>query len=74
MQFASATEAVAVKATKNGDPEPIEVSVDAGVRDMVEAFVAVGTSKFVLAPVTVPASWADELGALAETVLPLQTG
>jgi hypothetical protein len=37
VQFASATEAVAVKATKNGDPEPIEVSVDAGVRDMISA-------------------------------------
>jgi hypothetical protein len=30
-------------------------------------------SKFVVVPVTEPADWDDELGALADRLLPLQT-
>ena len=64
----------AIAARRPGvDPRAVVAVGHAGARDMIEAFVAVGTSKFVLAPVTVPPSWTDELSALAATVLPLQT-
>ena len=42
----------------------------------VEAFVAAGTSKFVVLPVIEPASttaWTDHLAEAAEVLLPLQT-
>lgn len=43
------------------------------VRELIERFVAVGFSKFVLRPVKPPASWRDELEALAASVGDLQT-
>jgi len=42
------------------------------VRELIERFVAVGFSKFVLRPVKPPASWRDELEALAAAVGDLQ--
>ena len=41
--------------------------------ERIREFVDVGCSKFVVRVADEPASWADELGALAEAILPLQT-
>jgi probable F420-dependent oxidoreductase len=43
------------------------------LRERIEQFVEVGASKFVALPLVEPSVWTDELGALAELVLPLQT-
>ena len=43
------------------------------LRKLIEQFVAVGFSKFVVRPVTAPASWRAELEALAAAVGDLQT-
>src|SRR5262247_2768269 len=43
------------------------------VRKLVERFIAVGFSKFVLRPVVPPASWREELQTLAAAVGDLQT-
>jgi probable F420-dependent oxidoreductase len=43
------------------------------LRALIERFVAVGFSKFVLRPVQAPASWREELQALAASVGDLQT-
>jgi probable F420-dependent oxidoreductase len=45
----------------------------AALRAHLERFCEVGFSKFVVVPVADPDDWADELGGLAEAVLPLQT-
>jgi hypothetical protein len=50
----------------------IPVGLD-GVRRLLEDFIAVGFSKFVLRPMAAPASWHDELADLAGAVLDLQT-
>ena len=43
------------------------------LRALIERFIAVGFSKFVLRPVKAPASWREELEALATAVGDLQT-
>jgi probable F420-dependent oxidoreductase len=43
------------------------------LRQLIERFIAVGFSKFVVRPVTTPASWRAELEALAAAVGDLQT-
>ena len=43
------------------------------LREVVERFIAVGFSKFVVRPVFAPASWRSELEALASSVGDLQT-
>jgi len=43
------------------------------LRELLERFIAVGFSKFVLRPVTAPASWRAELEALSAAVGDLQT-
>ncbi len=43
------------------------------LRELVERFIAVGFSKFVVRPATAPASWRGELEALAAAVGDLQT-
>jgi probable F420-dependent oxidoreductase len=43
------------------------------LRKLIESFIAVGFSKFVVRPVTAPASWRAELEALAAAVGDLQT-
>ena len=43
------------------------------LREQLERFCAVGFSKFVLVPAAEPASWEDELGAVAGEVLSLQS-
>jgi hypothetical protein len=43
------------------------------LRRLIEQFIAVGFSKFVVRPVAAPASWRTELEALATSVGDLQT-
>ena len=55
------------------DPRPlVPVGWDAAVQ-LVEQFVDVGVTKFVLRPATPPASWPDWVGEFADHALPLQT-
>lgn len=55
------------------DPADIvPVGIDA-LRAHIEAFTAVGASKFVVVPVEEPEDWSAELAELAETLLPLET-
>ncbi|MFQ5556422.1 MAG: LLM class flavin-dependent oxidoreductase [Acidimicrobiales bacterium] len=65
-------ERVAVR-RPDADPEDVVATSHARVGEMIEAFVEVGASKFVLFPFAEPSDWRAELEALAETVLPLQT-
>ena len=64
----------AVASTRRGvDPEQVvPVGLD-GLRAMLEDFLAVGFSKFVVRPIVPPDSWRAELEALAGGVLDLQT-
>ncbi|HEX3980682.1 MAG TPA: LLM class flavin-dependent oxidoreductase [Acidimicrobiales bacterium] len=50
----------------------VPVGVD-GLRSMLEEFLSVGFSKFVVRPLETPDSWSDELETLARGVLDLQT-
>ena len=68
----SATRALAT-ARRGVDPaRVVPVGID-GLRTMLEEFLAVGFSKFVVRPLAPPDSWPAELEALAEGVLDLQT-
>jgi probable F420-dependent oxidoreductase len=55
------------------DPASLIPSGLDGLATMVERFVAHGVSKFVVVPVVEPSDWDDELGALADRLLGLQT-
>jgi probable F420-dependent oxidoreductase len=63
---------------RGGAAVDLDAVVPAGLdalRAQLERFVAVGASKFVVAPLAEPpspAAWEDELGRLAEAVLPLE--
>jgi hypothetical protein len=50
----------------------IPVGLD-GLRRMLEAYLEVGFSKFIVRPITPPAEWRGELEALAGAVGDLQT-
>lgn len=50
----------------------VPVGYDA-LRTMLQSFIAVGMSKFVLRPMSAEPSWRDELTALAQAVTDLQT-
>lgn len=50
----------------------VPVGIDA-LRSHIEAFVAVGASKFVVVPIEEPDDWSGELGELAEALLPMET-
>jgi len=55
------------------DPRPlVPVGWDAAVQ-LVEQFVGVGVTKFVLRPATPPESWPDWVGEFADHAQPLQT-
>ncbi len=54
------------------DPTQIIPSGHHGLKDRLEQMIEVGASKFVVLPILEPDDWDAELGALAETVLPLQ--
>ena len=64
----------AALAARNPDVDPSEVipSGHGAVAALVERFVEVGTSKFVLVPAGPVNEWDTELSALAKVVLPLQ--
>ncbi|MEA3077378.1 MAG: hypothetical protein QOF60_2286 [Actinomycetota bacterium] len=65
---------VAALAGRRPDVDPSDV-VPAGLpalRVQLERFVDAGFSKFVLVPAVEPASWSDELAAVADGVLSLQ--
>ncbi len=55
------------------DPRQVVPVGVSGLRRLIEAFVDVGFSKFVVRPLRPPASWPAELDALAEGVLDLQS-
>lgn len=55
------------------DPAEVVASGLDGLRTLIERHIAAGASKFVVVPLSEPASWADHLTAVAEVVLPLQT-
>ncbi len=62
--------AVARRGPRASDvPAPVGA---AALRQLLETFIDVGFSKFVLRPLITPASWQDELGALAGAVGDLQ--
>jgi probable F420-dependent oxidoreductase len=65
---------VAALAKRRPDLDPRELIPQSlpALRQRLEDFCAVGFSKFVLVPVGEPASWSDELDAVAAEVLPLQ--
>jgi probable F420-dependent oxidoreductase len=65
--------AVVAARRPGGDPRDIIPCGLPAARGVVERFIEFGTSKFVLVPVAEPADWSDELGALAEALLPLET-
>lgn len=55
------------------DPSDVVPVGIGGLRIMLEAFIGVGFSKFVVRPLEPPSSWRAELEALAAGVLDLQT-
>jgi probable F420-dependent oxidoreductase len=55
------------------DPNEVVPVGIGGLRSMLQEFVAVGFSKFVVRPLAPPDSWRAELETLAEGVLDLQT-
>jgi probable F420-dependent oxidoreductase len=57
------------------DPRELIATGWRALRERIEAFVEIGTSKFVVVPVDEPSAdgIADHLGDLADSVLPLQT-
>lgn len=55
------------------DPAEVVPVGIGGLRAMIEAFLEVGFSKFVVRPLEAPSRWRDELEALAAGVLDLQT-
>jgi probable F420-dependent oxidoreductase len=62
-----------VAATRKGvDPDQVVPQGLEALRVTLERFVSVGFSKFVVRPLVPPASWHDELEALADAVLELQ--
>jgi probable F420-dependent oxidoreductase len=64
----------ALSANRRGsDPTQVVPVGIAGLRDLLERFIAVGFSKFVVRPLETPTSWRAELEALATGVLDLQT-
>lgn len=58
---------------RGADPDEVVPVGFEALRAKLEAFVAVGFSKFVVRPIAPPPDWAGELSALAAAVLDLQT-
>ncbi len=64
----------AVGSARRGvDPTEVVPVGIAGLRAMLEEFLAVGFSKFVVRPLVEPPSWRAELESMAEGILDLQT-
>ena len=57
------------------DVNPAEVVASGlgGLRTMIERFVAIGGSKFVVIPIAEPTDWDEHLAEVAAVLLPLQT-
>lgn len=55
------------------DPAEVVASGLDGLRRMISAHIEAGGSKFVIVPLSEPASWGDHLAEVAEAVLPLQS-
>jgi probable F420-dependent oxidoreductase len=55
------------------DPTEVIASGLDGLRTMIERHVEVGGSKFVVIPLSEPASWDDHLAEVADRLMPLQT-
>ncbi|MCU4183714.1 LLM class flavin-dependent oxidoreductase [Acidiferrimicrobium sp. IK] len=66
--------AALARRSRGHDPAELVPVGHAALRATLEAFVAVGFTKFVLRPTGQPGDWVEELKALAEGVLDLQTG
>ena len=64
--------AISIRAKGRPLDDLVPVGLDA-LRDLLERFVAVGFSKFVVRPVVPPADWRRELDELAGAVVDLQT-
>lgn len=66
--------AAAFLAKRRPDVDPAAVIAPdlGGLRDLLERFVEVGASKFVVVPVSEPDDWGDHLAEVAHAVLPLQ--
>ena len=61
------------RSRKGVDPADVVPTGLGALRSMLEAFLEVGFSKFVVRPLAAPGSWRSELEALAGAVLDLQT-
>jgi probable F420-dependent oxidoreductase len=61
------------KRRPNLDPASVIPVGMVGVRDLLQRYIDIGFSKFVLRPGDPPRSWSDELDELADGVLALQT-
>ena len=59
-------------ASTDVDPEEIVPRGFGATRDLLERYVDVGFSKFVLSPMDEPADWTTELEEAAAVVLPMQ--
>ncbi|MDH4170819.1 MAG: LLM class flavin-dependent oxidoreductase [Acidimicrobiia bacterium] len=57
----------------DADPADIVARSPAGAAELMERFVAVGFSKFVLHPFAAPSDWTELLESVADAVFPLQT-
>jgi len=55
------------------DPRSLVPVGSAAVREMLQAYISAGISKFVIRPMSVEGPWRDSLAALASAVLDLQT-
>ena len=54
------------------DPSDIVATDLASLRTLLERFVEVGASKFVVVPLVEPDDWADHLGSVADALHPIQ--
>lgn len=69
-------ERIAAGLARRAKGRPLEELVPVGydrLRQLLEAFLAVGFSKFVLRPIAVRAGWGEELAGLADAVAGLQS-
>ena len=62
-------------ASRMPDTDPREIVATSHKRtvEMLNEYISVGASKFVLFPFTEPADWHRELDAVAQLAMPLQT-
>ena len=72
--LSDAARAALARRSRGHDPATLVPVGHDALRATLEAFVAVGFSKFVVRPTGQPADWVAELESLADTVLDLQTG